>query len=189
MTHEFWTKMSQSTKAWLMAEYLLPRKSSSIRGRHYQVFPRTRVWVTLTKSTTMAYLPWSLQDSTETRVTSCHCVLVLNSTEDFYSQHRKQPTPDFCASKSHKAMGIGENVWFRIFSGTKSGPKWKRGVIIRWGADIEGLDPKTTVMNIYPSHHYTIWDVEMEFITSRDIHHIRPMYTKWQKADLLQIIK
>jgi hypothetical protein len=50
--------------------------------------------------------------------------------KDFYLQNRKQPEPDFCSSKSHKAMGIGEDIWFRIFSGSKSGPKWKCGVII-----------------------------------------------------------
>jgi hypothetical protein len=44
------------------------------------------------------------------------------------------------------------------------------------------------VMNVYPSHHYTIWDLELEFITSRDIHHICLMYTKHQKMDLLRII-
>jgi hypothetical protein len=66
---------------------------------------------------------------------------------------------------------MGANIWFRIFTGPKSSPKWKRVVLGR-GQDIEGIDSKTSIMNIYSSHHYTIWDMEMEFIMSRDLHHI-----------------
>jgi hypothetical protein len=50
--------------------------------------------------------------------------------------------------------------------------KWKQGVIIGRGEDIKGIPCDEMVMNIYPSHHYMIWDLELEFITSRDIHHI-----------------
>jgi hypothetical protein len=113
----------------------------------------------------------------------------VTDEESFYSQNKKKsPQTDFKKSHSHRALGMGENIWFRIFTGTKTGPKWKRGVVIGRGEDIEGIDKSTTVMNIYPSHHYTIWDLELEFITSQDIHHIRPMYTQRQKRDLLIII-
>ena len=36
-----------------------------------------------------------------------------------------------------------------------------------------------------PSHHYTIWDSELQFITSRDRHHIRRAYSDKQRERLL----
>ena len=36
-----------------------------------------------------------------------------------------------------------------------------------------------------PSHHYTIWDSQLQFITSRDRHHIRRAYSDKQRGRLL----
>ena len=36
-----------------------------------------------------------------------------------------------------------------------------------------------------PSHHYTIWDSQLNFITSRDRHHIRRAYSDKQREQLL----
>jgi hypothetical protein len=59
------------------------------------------------------------------------CTGLANDEESFYSQNkRRSPKTDFKKSHSHRALGMGENIWFRIFTGTKTGPKWKRGVVI-----------------------------------------------------------
>ena len=41
---------------------------------------------------------------------------------------------------------------------------------------------------VIPSHHYTIWDSELQFITSRDKHHLRLAYSDRQWTRLLNWI-
>ena len=41
---------------------------------------------------------------------------------------------------------------------------------------------------VIPSHHYTIWDSELQFITSRDKHHLRLAYSDRQRTRLLNWI-
>ena len=74
-------------------------------------------------------------------------------------------------------MTPGEDVWFRVFPGTKKGARWKREVRIG--------DQSDRGRTVIPSHHYTVWDSELQFITSQDRHHIRKAYSNKQWAPLL----
>ena len=88
-------------------------------------------------------------------------------------------------------LEVGHDVWFRIFPGTKHGARWKRGVILGRGEDIISVggnrigDQSDRGRTVIPSHHYTIWDSQLQFITSRDRHHIRRAYSDKQRGRLL----
>ena len=81
-----------------------------------------------------------------------------------------------------------------MFPGTKHGRRWKRGVILAVGEDIITTagntigDQSDRGRTIIPSHHYTVWDSELQFITSRDRHHLRKAYSNSQQARLLNWI-
>ena len=106
-----------------------------------------------------------------------------------YSRIKK--TSDLC---KHRAFKPGEDVWFRVFPAQKHGRRWKRGVILGVGEDIitagGGMvgDQSDRGKTVIPSHHYTIWDSELQFITSRDKHHLRLAYSDRQRTKLLSWI-
>ena len=88
-------------------------------------------------------------------------------------------------------LEVGHDVWFRVFPGTKHGARWKRGVILGRGENIIAAggnrigDQSDRGRTVVPSHHYTIWDSQLQFITSRDRHHIRRAYSDKQRERLL----
>ena len=65
-------------------------------------------------------------------------------------------------------------VWFKLFQKSKASRQWKRGVVLSRGEDIIGRDTGTNIYNTYQSRHYMIWDLESQFITSRDRRDLKP---------------
>ena len=116
------------------------------------------------------------------------------SEEAFKQQAKPDTEGDPCHHDDHMNGGkleVGHDVWFRIFPGTKHGARWKRGVILGRGEDIISAggtrigDQSDRGRTVIPSHHYTIWDSQLQFITSRDRHHIRRAYSDKQRGRLL----
>jgi hypothetical protein len=59
------------------------------------------------------------------------CPGYLDSRDSLYQQNIQRRSPaEYKGSHGHKALSLGENVWFHIFTAGKMEPKWKQGVII-----------------------------------------------------------
>ena len=125
------------------------------------------------------------------------CPGAANNIQPFIKQTQPPEGDDKCRHDEPKNGGVlrpGDDVYFRIFPGTKKGAKWKRGVILGRGEDIIAAggnkigDQSDRGRTVFPSHHYTIWDSDLQFITSRDRHHIHKAYSDQQKTRLLRWI-
>jgi hypothetical protein len=90
--------------------------------------------------------------------------------------------------KKHVPLSPGDDVWFRTFKGGKGQPQWKTGVILVRGDDVHARTINTNQYQIYPSHHYLIWDLDLEFVTSRDRCNINPIYTNRKKKGMSDIM-
>ena len=124
------------------------------------------------------------------------CTGAANDKESFLRQEHEEDQTE-CQHDEEKNGGSltpGEDVWFRVFPSTKKGARWKRGVILGRGNNIIKAggtrigDQSDRGRTVVPSHHYTVWDSELQFITSRDRHHIRKAYSNKQRARLLSWI-
>ena len=124
------------------------------------------------------------------------CTGAANDKESFLRQENEEDQSE-CQHDEEKNGGSltpGEDVWFRVFPSTKKGARWKRGVILGRGNNIIRAggtkigDQSDRGRTVVPSHHYTVWDSELQFITSRDRHHIRKAYSNKQRARLLSWI-
>ena len=59
--------------------------------------------------------------------------------------------------------------------------------IIAAAGDMVG-DQSTRGKTIIPSHHYTVWDSELQFITSQNKYYLRRAYSDSQRSRLLNWI-
>ena len=124
------------------------------------------------------------------------CTGAANDKESFFQQEHEEDQTE-CQHDEERNGGSltpGEDIWFRVFPSTKKGARWKRGVILGRGNNIIKAggtrigDQSDRGRTVVPSHHYTVWDSELQFITSRDRHHIRKAYSNKQRARLLSWI-
>ena len=68
-----------------------------------------------------------------------------------------------------------------MYQTAKGARQWKSGIILSRGDDIEARTPKSNVYNTYYSTHYLIWDIECEYVTSRDRDQIMSKYSSINK--------
>ncbi len=83
----------------------------------------------------------------------------------------------------------GDEVWFKLYRGSKGLRKWKEGIILSRGEDILAKRPTSGLWDIYPSHHCLIWDTELEYITSRDRCQLMPRHSKTKKSAAQDILE
>ncbi len=111
--------------------------------------------------------------------------------KSFYAKNRDQAfkyerTQE--ARKKHDTLAPGDEVWFRIYTAGKGEARWKRGLILSRGNDINARKVQTNVYDQFPSHHYLIWDIDLEYITSRDRCQIRSKYSNVKRSGVEPIL-